>query len=411
MKTPRPRPDGSVGQKWAILQVDDGTALDAFCFARMAIEDLTIPNVANLPMSLMSNCTALRHITLGEGVRTLGNNMTNNVTTIETVTCLATTPPTWDGAMSQFAPFASSVNTATLYVPEGSTDAYYNIKATYSGSTTYYWRFHATEEILEPLPMMTLAEALAAPTSEKLRITDELLIADVETDGTAILTDNNGNWIATQFDSAARQALSYAKSVKANSLRGYVSDIDTNPVLTLAGQPKAGESNEDVEPVVIDMTQLIDVPGNCVAKVAGFYADGVLRAYSNPEDPGQKLTIDNSFIGDVLENEAYINKNVELTVIVRLKAAWEPEEEPAGGAPRRAHKSDLNSCTNYIIAPVGGSVSEDIVTAVADLNAATVQGVTYVNAAGMTSSKPFDGLNIVVTRHSDGTVTATKMVK
>ena len=34
VKTPRPRPDGSVGQKWAILQVDDGAAIDAFCFAK-----------------------------------------------------------------------------------------------------------------------------------------------------------------------------------------------------------------------------------------------------------------------------------------------------------------------------------------------------------------------------------------
>ncbi len=34
VKVPKPRPDGSLGQKWAILQVDDGTVLDAFCFAK-----------------------------------------------------------------------------------------------------------------------------------------------------------------------------------------------------------------------------------------------------------------------------------------------------------------------------------------------------------------------------------------
>ena len=34
-KTPKPRPDGSVGKKWAILQVDDGSGvIDAFCFAK-----------------------------------------------------------------------------------------------------------------------------------------------------------------------------------------------------------------------------------------------------------------------------------------------------------------------------------------------------------------------------------------
>ena len=34
VKTPKPRPDGSVGQKWAILSLDDGTGqADAFCYA------------------------------------------------------------------------------------------------------------------------------------------------------------------------------------------------------------------------------------------------------------------------------------------------------------------------------------------------------------------------------------------
>ncbi|MBQ9556179.1 MAG: hypothetical protein IJV05_08135 [Muribaculaceae bacterium] len=37
--------------------------------------------------------------------------------------------------------------------------------------------------------------------------------------------------------------------------------------------------------------------------------------------------------------------------------------------------------------------------------------VTYVNAQGQTSDKPFDGLNIVITRHSDGTVKTSKMMK
>ena len=35
VKAPKPRPDGTVGQKWAILQLDDGNgSIDAFCFAK-----------------------------------------------------------------------------------------------------------------------------------------------------------------------------------------------------------------------------------------------------------------------------------------------------------------------------------------------------------------------------------------
>jgi DNA polymerase III alpha subunit len=34
VKIPKPKPDGTVGQKWAILQLDDGETVDAFCFAK-----------------------------------------------------------------------------------------------------------------------------------------------------------------------------------------------------------------------------------------------------------------------------------------------------------------------------------------------------------------------------------------
>ena len=40
-----------------------------------------------------------------------------------------------------------------------------------------------------------------------------------------------------------------------------------------------------------------------------------------------------------------------------------------------------------------------------------VLGHTYYNLAGMSSGKPFDGVNIVVTRYSDGTSSATKVMK
>lgn len=42
---------------------------------------------------------------------------------------------------------------------------------------------------------------------------------------------------------------------------------------------------------------------------------------------------------------------------------------------------------------------------------AKVVGVEYVNLAGVRSSKPFAGMNIVVTRYSDGTFSTTKVVK
>lgn len=44
-------------------------------------------------------------------------------------------------------------------------------------------------------------------------------------------------------------------------------------------------------------------------------------------------------------------------------------------------------------------------------NAAQVTGVEYINLAGVSSSKPFKGMNIVKTTYSDGSVVVTKVVK
>ena len=40
----------------------------------------------------------------------------------------------------------------------------------------------------------------------------------------------------------------------------------------------------------------------------------------------------------------------------------------------------------------------------------TVAATQYVNLAGQTSNRPFDGMNVVVTRYSDGTTTTSKVV-
>ena len=58
-------------------------------------------------------------------------------------------------------------------------------------------------------------------------------------------------------------------------------------------------------------------------------------------------------------------------------------------------------------APIPG-----IHTAVNDLRETRkAVGVTYTNLAGQVSDTPFNGINIVTTRYSDGTTNATKVIK
>lgn len=52
----------------------------------------------------------------------------------------------------------------------------------------------------------------------------------------------------------------------------------------------------------------------------------------------------------------------------------------------------------------------DITTGINEVAASIPASKTYVNAQGQTSNKPFDGLNIVITRYSDGTTATYKLV-
>ena len=59
-----------------------------------------------------------------------------------------------------------------------------------------------------------------------------------------------------------------------------------------------------------------------------------------------------------------------------------------------------------------GSIAPQPKTAVYELhNDGEVVSKTYINTQGMKSDKPFDGVNIVVTRYSDGSTVTTKEVK
>ena len=63
-------------------------------------------------------------------------------------------------------------------------------------------------------------------------------------------------------------------------------------------------------------------------------------------------------------------------------------------------------------APGEGPVPPQNPTGVNEFNVdKTSVSVTYVNTLGMTSSQPFDGVNIVITRYSDGSTSTTKILR
>ncbi|MBQ4138765.1 MAG: hypothetical protein II592_04395, partial [Muribaculaceae bacterium] len=58
------------------------------------------------------------------------------------------------------------------------------------------------------------------------------------------------------------------------------------------------------------------------------------------------------------------------------------------------------------------NLDDSTITAIQDIEKGkTVSNVKYYNIMGVESNKPFDGVNIVVTRYSDGTISTTKVLR
>ncbi len=98
-----------------------------------------------------------------------------------------------------------------------------------------------------------------------------------------------------------------------------------------------------------------------------------------------------------------------VTFIVRFYYRQVVQE---GGQQEGGSKLRLGNDAEEFFIAQGAPSSQSAVTAVNELfGGSEVVSVTYYNAQGMQSSKPFKGMNIVVTRYSDGSTSTTKVVR
>lgn len=99
----------------------------------------------------------------------------------------------------------------------------------------------------------------------------------------------------------------------------------------------------------------------------------------------------------------------EVTYIIRFyykKVVTDAQNQQNGSKLR-----DGSDSAEYFIVQTGGEYGEWVV-GINELNNGIVPvDVTYVNPQGMKSSRPFDGVNIVVTRYSDGSTRTTKIIR
>lgn len=145
------------------------------------------------------------------------------------------------------------------------------------------------------------------------------------------------------------------------------------------------------------------------------------RQYMNGFDLNGYFPVSWDMMDKPAAMENYTGQLFKFKGIIRLATQDEQATTPAA-APRRVvginefpWKTNVGTSA-YMVSPIDLTLDESsIITAVRDLNttadARQVAGVQYVNVAGQVSDRPFQGVNIVITRYTDGTTATTKVVR
>ncbi|MBR5101903.1 MAG: choice-of-anchor D domain-containing protein [Muribaculaceae bacterium] len=297
--------------------------------------------------------------------------------------------------------------------------------------------YNTTSGLFQFLPMIEFSTIAAAPVGEETTlasilengeedkvytISEPLALVQVAEAAPSAYLSNGTDWIrvdlnvdglTTEENIALLNAIDNTKAIKAGVLTGAISNRETAPKLTVTALPAELVGEDDAPDCdVIDLDLTADLRDNMpkpgqVLNVLGYYNNGAITAYSGLNGAvGQSIEL----INDLTEPLDYETaSHYRLTLAIELKQPWETENA-SSGAPKRAKTTDDTAFENLKGQVLGGSL--DISTGVTDVNAKAVAvSVKYVNAAGMVSNHPFDGINIVVTTNDDGTTTVSKMVK
>lgn len=113
-----------------------------------------------------------------------------------------------------------------------------------------------------------------------------------------------------------------------------------------------------------------------------------------------------------LDNNA-IDPNVDPNLEYEFRAIIHRENYNYGHNPNASVGTrEQQSSNNITVWPIDLQATSNVITTVNDVNAnKTVSNVKYYNITGMESDKPFSGVNIVVTRYTDGSFSTSKVLR
>lgn len=264
-------------------------------------------------------------------------------------------------------------------------------------------------------PTTTLAGIIDGEAADRVIISNALGIATIDgmplmgSDGMSVYAaDEAGTWVHLQLTEAQDVTDMInpmtGTVIAAGKLAGSFNGNALDPAITVTGFEKTGMVEVPVEIKDINLANSFDLPvANQVVKLTGVYSDGKLRGYTQ-KPQGQSIDLD---FGDSDAASRGFSEGAYVSTIaaISMHEAW-------SGAPRRANSSYDYDFQNLVAKVLTDAEDAGTVTGVEEVATdAEVVSTRYYNVEGRQIAEPAQGVTIVVTTHSDGTVKATKVLK
>ena len=217
---------------------------------------------------------------------------------------------------------------------EPATTYIYDVKAVY-GDKESNWSNQIEVTTLEAQEEgTTLADILTnGVNGTEYLVSNDLAIVDVaEYRDYAFLTDGEGNWIRIECANPELFStfLGDNKAIKGNTLRGTLSNIELNPVLTVT-EAESGDVVPQFSVQLYYLNSSFTPKVNEVIDVVGWFnaSEGTLRAYAPGAVQGTSMTLDTSW--GAASNTLQNGKKYEIRCAMNIKEAW---HTPAGIMPK-----------------------------------------------------------------------------
>ncbi len=212
--------------------------------------------------------------------------------------------------------------TVTGLEPE--TTYIYDVKAIY-GDKESNWSNQIEVTTLADESGITLAELLeTGVNNEQYTISNDLAVADyAEYANNAFLTDGEGNWImVTAADNDVFNQIYTSTTLKGKTVKGVLSGMGLNPVLTITEAPEAAENDVDFDIDRFYLNEDFAPKVNQVINVYGYWNanDGALRAYAPGGVQGMSLTLDTSW--GAASNTLQDGKRYDIRCAINIKEPW-----------------------------------------------------------------------------------------